>query len=181
MLFYCTGGAETRISMRLFALLPRSFYFLSHEHYPLSFSEMQVCGTGVTYLVFHSMHAGNHASSVQGSVMGASKMDNSYVVLSRQNKSQGPRMPPRPPSAAAVHTDPNQSTRVIEGSYIVLPPPAASIYKAPASEGGGAQLTAPGVNSGSPSQGNNSGFHSSVTVLKRAFEIASSQTQVRLI
>ncbi|CAL4959679.1 unnamed protein product [Urochloa decumbens] len=122
--------------------------------------------------------SGNHASSVQGSVMGASRMDNSYVVLSRQNRSQGPGIPPRPPSAAAPHTEPHQPTRAIEGSYIVLPPPAASIYKAPASEGGGAQLTPPSVNSSSPSPGNNSGFHSSVTVLKRAFEIASSQTQV---
>ncbi|XP_008656921.1 beclin-1-like protein isoform X5 [Zea mays] len=121
---------------------------------------------------------GNHASSVQDSVMGASKMDNSYVVLSRQNKVQGPRIPPRPGSAVAAHTDPNQSTRAIEGSYIVLPPPSASIYKKSASEGGGAQLTPPGGNSSSPLSGNNSGFHSSVTVLKRAFEVASSQTQV---
>ena len=112
---------------------------------------MQVCGTVGTYLVCHSMYAGNHASSVQGSVMGASKMDNSYVVLSRQNKSQGPRIPPRPPSAAAAHADPSQSTRAIEVSYIVLPPPAASIYRTSASEGGGAQLTPPGANSSSPS------------------------------
>lgn len=144
--------------------------------------KLQLCGTGGTYLVCHLIDAGNHASSVQGSVMGASRMDNSYVVLSRQNRSQGPRIPPRPPSAAAPHTEPSQPTRAIEGSYIVLPPPAASIYKTPASEGGGAQLTPPGVNSSSPSSpGNNSGFHSSVTVLKRAFEIASSQTQVQLI
>ncbi|KAF8762426.1 hypothetical protein HU200_009386 [Digitaria exilis] len=116
--------------------------------------------------------------SNRGSVMGASRMDNSYVVLSRQNRSHGPGIPPRPPSAAAPHTEANHSARAIEGSYIVLPPPAASIYKTPASEGGGAQLTPPGVNSSSPLPGNNSGFHSSVTVLKRAFEIASSQTQV---
>ncbi|KAJ1286887.1 hypothetical protein BS78_03G386700 [Paspalum vaginatum] len=122
--------------------------------------------------------SGNHASSVQGSVMGASRMDNSYVVLSRQNRSQGPGIPPRPPSAAALHAEPNQSTRAIEGSYIVLPPPAASIYKTPATEGGGAQKAPPGVNSSNPSPGNNSGFHSCVTILKRAFEIASSQTQV---
>ncbi|TVU34580.1 hypothetical protein EJB05_16417, partial [Eragrostis curvula] len=122
--------------------------------------------------------SGMHASAVQGSIMGASRMDNSYVVLSRQNRSQGPGIPPRPPSAAAAHLDPNQSTRAIEGSYIVLPPPAASIYKTSASEGGGAQQQPPGVNSSSPSPGNNSGFHSSVTVLKRAFEIATSQTQV---
>ncbi|XP_062207935.1 beclin-1-like protein isoform X2 [Phragmites australis] len=122
--------------------------------------------------------SGMHASPVQGSIMGASRMDNSYVVLSRQNRSQGPGVPPRPPSAAAPHIEPNQSTRAIEGSYIMLPPPAASIYKTSASEGGGAQLPPPSVNSSSPLPGNNSGFHSSVTVLKRAFEIASSQTQV---
>ncbi|GJN16890.1 hypothetical protein PR202_gb03916 [Eleusine coracana subsp. coracana] len=113
-----------------------------------------------------------------GQYHGCKQMDNSYVVLSRQNRSQGPGIPPRPPSAAATHNDPSQSTRAIEGSYIVLPPPAASIYKTPASEGGGAQQPPPGVNSSSPSPGNSSGFHSSVTVLKRAFEIATSQTQV---
>ncbi|EMS64450.1 Beclin-1-like protein [Triticum urartu] len=105
-------------------------------------------------------------------------MDSSYVVLSKQNRSQGPGIPPRPPSAAARHVEPNQSTRAIEGSYIMLPPAAASIYKTSTSEGGGAHLSPPNVNSTSPSPGNNSGFHSSVTVLKRAFEIASSQTQV---
>jgi beclin 1 len=60
----------------------------------------------------------------------------------------------------------------------MLPPAAASIYKTSASEGGGAHLPPPSPNSTSPLPGNNSGFHSSVTVLKRAFEIASSQTQV---
>uniref|UniRef100_A0ACD5VPP5 Uncharacterized protein n=1 Tax=Avena sativa TaxID=4498 RepID=A0ACD5VPP5_AVESA len=123
-------------------------------------------------------NSGMHASSVQGSIMGASRMDSSYVVLSKQNRSQGPGIPPRPPSAAARHVEPNQSTRAIEGSYIMLPPAAASIYKTSASEGGGAHLPPLSLNSTSHSQGNNSGFHSSVTVLKRAFEIASSQTQV---
>ncbi|KAL6840431.1 hypothetical protein ACP4OV_030241 [Aristida adscensionis] len=122
--------------------------------------------------------SGMHASAVQGSIMGASRMDNSYVILSRQNRSQGPGIPPRPPSAAATHIEPSQSTRAIEGSYIMLPPPAASIYKTSTSEGGGAQMPSPSISSSSPSAGNNSGFHSSVTVLKRAFEIATSQTQV---
>ena len=121
-----------------------------------------------------------HASSVQGSIMGASRMDSSYVVLSKQNKSQGPGIPPRPPTAATRHVEPNnQSTRAIEGSYIMLPPAAASIYKTSASDAGGANLPPPSLNSTSPSPGNNSGFHSSVVVLKQAFEIASSQTQVK--
>ncbi|KAL5217397.1 hypothetical protein ABZP36_018081 [Zizania latifolia] len=120
--------------------------------------------------------SGMNVSSVQGSVMGASRMYNSYVVLSKQNRSHGHGIPPRPPSAAVLHAEPNQPTRAIEGSYIVLPPAAASIYKTSASEGGGAQLPPPSMNSNSPLPGNN--FHSSVTVLKRAFEIASSQTQV---
>jgi beclin len=124
------------------------------------------------------LDAGMQPSVVQGSVMAASRMDNSYVVLSLQNRSQGPGIPPRPPSASAAHNDLSQSTRAIDGSYIVLPPPAASIYKTSASEGSGAQQPPPGGNSSSPSPGNNSGFHSSVTVLKRAFEIATSQTQV---
>jgi beclin 1 len=125
------------------------------------------------------MNTGMHASSVQGSIMGASRMDSSYVVLSKQNKSQSPGIPPRPPTAAARHVESNQSTRAIEGSYIMLPPAAASIYKTSASEGGDAHLPPPSPNSTSPLPGNNSGFHSSVTVLKRAFEIASSQTQVK--
>ncbi|XP_040379563.1 beclin-1-like protein isoform X2 [Oryza brachyantha] len=117
-----------------------------------------------------------HVSSIQGSIMGASRMDNSYVVLSKQNRSHGHGIPPRPPSAAAPHVEPNQPTRAIEGSYIVLPPAAASIYKTSTSEGGGVQLPPPSMNSNSPLPGNS--FHSNVTVLTRAFEIATSQTQV---
>ncbi|KAF0902682.1 hypothetical protein E2562_018309 [Oryza meyeriana var. granulata] len=120
--------------------------------------------------------SGMNVSSVQGSVMGASRMDNSYVVLSKQNRSHGHGIPPRPPSAAVPRTEPNQPTRAMEGSYIVLPPAAASIYKTSASEGGGAQLSPTSMNSSSPLPGNN--FHSSVTILKRAFEIATSQTQI---
>jgi len=56
----------------------------------------------------------------------------------------------------------------------MLPPPTASIYKTSSSEGDGAQLLPPSCSS----PGNNSGFFSSVTLLKRAFEIATSQTQV---
>ncbi|KAF0916870.1 hypothetical protein E2562_014609 [Oryza meyeriana var. granulata] len=120
--------------------------------------------------------SGMHVSSVQGSIMGASRMDNSYVVLSKQNRSHGHGIPSRPPGAAAPHIEPNQPTRAMEGSYIVLPPAAASIYKTSTSEGGGAQFPPPSMNSNSPLPGNS--FHSNLTVLKRAFEIATSQTQV---
>ncbi|XP_066312322.1 beclin-1-like protein isoform X3 [Miscanthus floridulus] len=106
-------------------------------------------------------------------------MDSSYVVLSKNNRSQGLGIPPRPRSAAAPHIEPNQPPKPIEASYIMLPPPAASIYKTSSSEGVGRQLLPPSVNSSSSMPGNNSGFLSSVTVLKRAFEIATSQTQVK--
>uniref|UniRef100_A0A0A9FVB4 Uncharacterized protein n=1 Tax=Arundo donax TaxID=35708 RepID=A0A0A9FVB4_ARUDO len=118
--------------------------------------------------------SGMQASAVQGSIMGASRMYKSYVVLSKKNRSLGPGIPPRSPSAVAPHIEPNQSSRAIDGSYIMLPPPAASIYKTSSYEGGGAQLQSSSVNSSSPSPGNNSGFFSSVSVLKRAFEFATS-------
>jgi len=130
-------------------------------------------------LVVVGADSGMHASAFQGSTMGASRMDSSYVVLSKNNRSQGLGIPPRPRSAAAPHIEPNQPPRPIEGSYIMLPPPAASIYKTSSSEGVGRQLLPPSVNSSSSMPGNNSGFFSSVTVLKRAFEIATSQTQVK--
>ncbi|GJN18067.1 hypothetical protein PR202_gb05186 [Eleusine coracana subsp. coracana] len=115
--------------------------------------------------------SGVHASAVQGSIMGASRMDNSFVVISNQKRSLGPGFPPHSAGAAAQHTEHSQSTRAIEGSYIMLPPPAASIYKASSHEGSG-------VNFSSPYSEHNSGFLSGVTVLKRAFDIATSQTQV---
>jgi beclin len=101
-----------------------------------------------------------HASAVEGSIMGVSRMENSFVVISTQKRSRGHGIPPHSPAAAAQHTEPSQSTRAIEGSYIMLPPPAASIYKT------------------SSCEANNSGFYHGVTVLKRAFDIATSQTQV---
>jgi beclin 1 len=63
----------------------------------------------------------------------------------------------------------------------MLPPSTASIYKTSSSEGDGAHMLPPSVNSSSSSPENNSGFFSTVTVLKRAFEIATSQTQVLLL
>lgn len=120
------------------------------------------------------------ASSVQGSIMGTSRMDNSYVVLSKKNRSKSLGVSQRPLSSASPHVEPNQPTRPMECSYIMLPPPTASIYKASSSEDA-AQLLPPIVNSSSSSPQNSSGLFSSVTVLKRAFEIATSQAQVLLL
>nr|CAB3473911.1 unnamed protein product [Digitaria exilis] len=122
--------------------------------------------------------SGMLASSVQGSIMGTSRMDNSYVVvLSKKNRSKSLGISQRPLSSASPHVEPNQPTRPMECSYIMLPPPTASIYKASSSEDA-AQLLPPIVNSSSSSPQNSSGLFSSVTVLKRAFEIATSQAQV---
>lgn len=123
------------------------------------------------------------ASNVQGSVMGASRMDQSFVILSKQSRIPGPGMPPRP-TRPTPQSDVPQSSKAMEESYVVLPPPISSVYKPElGSDGGGAQLPVNSASSNSPLQGNNNntnilGFHSSVTVLKRAFEIATSHTQV---
>ncbi|XP_058100389.1 beclin-1-like protein isoform X2 [Magnolia sinica] len=124
-----------------------------------------------------SIYAGMQASSVHGagSVLGSTRMDHSFVVLPKQ-RSQPHGVPPRPRTGAA-QPDASQSGKTMEESFVVLPPAAASMYK-PASEGGGTHLLTPGGSPSGPLQANNSGFHSSITVLKRAFDIATAQTQV---
>lgn len=116
-------------------------------------------------------------SSVQGSMLGSTRMDHSFVVLSKQ-KAQGHGIPPRPKSGLS-QSEGNPSAKGMEESFVVLPPAAASMYKSSStSEGGGDHLPTPSVIASTPLQTNNSGFHSSITVLKRAFDIATSQTQV---
>ncbi|PWA73570.1 Beclin family [Artemisia annua] len=101
--------------------------------------------TGVDSYPDKFIRSGMHGSSMHGagSVHGT-RMDQSYVVLPKQRN-----LPPRP----------NQSGKAMEESFVVLPPPAASVYK-------------------SEPTSNNSGFHSTITVLKRACEIATTQTRV---
>ncbi|XP_010934442.1 beclin-1-like protein isoform X1 [Elaeis guineensis] len=121
--------------------------------------------------------SGMQVSSVQGSVMGSSRMDHSFVVLPKQ-KAQGHGVPPRP-RGGPPHSETSQLTKAMEESFVVLPPAAASMYKGEStSEGGGVQIPAYGENPSNPLQANNGGFHSTITVLKRAFDIATSQTQV---
>ncbi|KAH7651605.1 beclin 1 protein [Dioscorea alata] len=117
--------------------------------------------------------SGLQASTVQGSVMGSSRMDHSYVVLAKQ-RTPGHGLPPRPRSGAT-----NSEGR-IDDSYVVVSPAGASMFdNEHLTEGGGSHSPAlPGSSPSSPLQANNSGFHSTITVLKRAFDIATAQTQV---
>ncbi|XP_027115412.1 beclin-1-like protein [Coffea eugenioides] len=124
--------------------------------------------------------SGMQGSSMHGagSVLASTRMDHSYVVLPKQ-KSQTPGVPPRP-RAGAVQPEASQSVRAMEESFVVLPPPAASVYKSEsAADGVGTHLPSPeGGQTNIPPQPNNSGFHTTITVLKRAFDIATTQTQV---
>ncbi|XP_044502539.1 beclin-1-like protein [Mangifera indica] len=110
-----------------------------------------------------SMHVAN-------SVLGSTRMDNSFVVLPKQRlQSQG--VPPRPRSTSG-QPDVGQSGKSMDESFVV-------VYKSESpSDGSAAQLPTPDGGANGPLQPNNSGFHSTITVLKRAFEIATTQTQV---
>lgn len=107
-----------------------------------------------------------------GSLLGSSRMDHSFVVLPKQ-KSPSAGVPPRPLSGVA---------QAMEESFVVLPPAAASMYKCESgSDISGTQQSSLSGNHSNTSRVNGSGFHSSVTVLKRTFEIATTQTQVFVV
>lgn len=125
--------------------------------------------------------SGMQGSSMHGAsnVSGSTRMDHSFVVLPKQ-RNQVSGAPPRP-RGGAVQPDVSQSGKAMEESFVVLPPPAASVYKCePTSDGVGANLPPHegGGPTNTPMQANNSGFHSTITILKRAFDIATTQTQV---
>lgn len=126
--------------------------------------------------------AGIPGSSVHGasSVLGSTRMDHSFVVLPKQ-KNQVPGVPPRP-RAGPVQPETSQSGKAMEESFVVLPPPAASVYKTE-SASNAAGVHVPSSHdaeppTSAPSHPNNSGFHSTIALLKRAFDIATKQTQV---
>ncbi|GLT79767.1 hypothetical protein SLA2020_512440 [Shorea laevis] len=108
-------------------------------------------------------------SSIHGanSVLGSTGMDNSYFVLPKQRHlAQGVSSQPH------VGLDSGQSRKAMEDSFVV-------VYKSEfASDGSLAHLPWPEGGLDGPLQPNNSGFHSNITVLKRAFEIATTQTQI---
>ncbi|XP_077212591.1 beclin-1-like protein isoform X3 [Tasmannia lanceolata] len=112
-----------------------------------------------------------------GSVLGSTRMDQSFVVLPKQ-RIQVHGVPPRP-RGGTLQSETSQSGKAIEESFVVLPPSAASMYKCESvSEGGGIHLMNSGGSPISPLQTNNTAFHSSIMVLNRAFDIATAQTQV---
>lgn len=104
------------------------------------------------------------------SVLASTRMDNSFVVLPKQ-RPQAQGAPPRP-RAGAVQPDTSQSGKSMDESFVVVYKPESS------SDGGGTHL--PSSDPNGPVHPNNSGFHTTITILKRAFEIATTQTQVRM-
>lgn len=123
---------------------------------------------------------GLQGSSVHGasSVLSATSMDHSFVVLPKQ-KNQAPGVPPRH-RPGPLQPEASQSGRAMEESFVVLPPPAASVYKSEsATDGVGAHFpTTEDGPTNIPIHPNNCGFHSTITVLRRAFDIATTQSQV---
>jgi hypothetical protein len=106
--------------------------------------------------------------------------------------------PPNPPSVSPAerlggYTGPGATSgsigggdshggRALDESFVVLPSAAASMYKADTSGdggGGGHPSGSPGGGTGNAHHSSNAGFNATVHVLKRVFEIASAQTQVR--
>ncbi|OVA05725.1 Beclin family [Macleaya cordata] len=106
----------------------------------------------------------------------SSRADHSFVVLPKQ-KSPAQGIPPRP-RGGPTHSDTSTSGKAMEDSFVVLPLAVASMYKCESASDGGTYLPSSGGSPSGPLQPNNSGFHSSITVLKRAFDIATTQTKV---
>ncbi|XP_038682148.1 beclin-1-like protein isoform X2 [Tripterygium wilfordii] len=122
-----------------------------------------------------SSRSGVQTSSIHGAtangVLASTRMDNSFVVLPKQRPpAQGHSSCPH--GGAAPHRTDQQSGKTMEESFVV-------VYKSESvCDGGGTQLSLPQGGHSSHMQPNNTGFHSTMTVLKRAFEIATTQTQV---
>lgn len=122
---------------------------------------------------------GLQGSSLQGSgsVLASTHMDHSFVVLPKQ-KSQSPGAPPGS-RGRGVQPEASLSGKMMDESFVVLPPAPASVYRSESQADGSGTHAQTGE--GSPSTQLNpgtSGFHSTITVLKRAFEVATAQTQV---
>lgn len=105
------------------------------------------------------------------SVLASTRMDNSFVVLPKQ-KPPPQGVPPRPRGVAVQSPYAGQAGKAMEESFVVVDRSESS------SDAGGNLSPLPDDGSNGSSQPNNSGFHSTITVLQRAFEIATTQTQV---
>ena len=114
------------------------------------------------------MSVGMQGSSIHvaSRVLSTTKMDNSYVVLPKQ-KPQAQGNPPRPRGDAAA-----QPGKAMEESFVV-------VYKSESgTDGNAVHSSGTGADSGGHLPPHNSGFNSTITVLTRAFEIATTQMQV---
>lgn len=130
-------------------------------------------------LVMLRQFAGLQSSSIQGtgSVLASTHMDHSFVVL----KTQTPGAPSRS-RGGAIQAETSPSGKMMDESFVVLPPTPASVYRSESHVDGGVTHTQSAEGSpGSQLNPSTSGFHSTITVLKRAFDIVTSQTQVRLM
>ncbi|KAI4303414.1 hypothetical protein MLD38_039048 [Melastoma candidum] len=110
---------------------------------------------------------------VANSVLGSTRMDNSFVVLPKQRSPQTPGLPPRgaaPPLQSDASTSP--TGKAMDESFVVVYKNESPI------DGSGSHLPLSDGGRAIPLQPNNSGFNSTINILKRAFEIATSQTQV---
>ncbi|CAO2835487.1 unnamed protein product [Amaranthus hypochondriacus] len=119
---------------------------------------------------------GLQSSSIQGtgSVLASTHMDHSFVVL----KTQTPGAPSRS-RGGAIQAETSPSGKMMDESFVVLPPTPASVYRSESHVDGGVTHTQSAEGSpGSQLNPSTSGFHSTITVLKRAFDIVTSQTQV---
>lgn len=104
-------------------------------------------------------HVGMQVSSIDGasSVLSSTRMDNSYVVLGQQQ----PLTQGNPPSCR----------KAMEDSFVLVRTSEST------SDGSGTHAS-PGADPNGHLQPHNSGFNSTITLLKRAFDIATTQTQV---
>jgi len=126
--------------------------------------------------------AGLQGSSVHGagSVLASTHMDHSFVVLPKQ-KSHPQGVPPRP-RAGAVQSEMTPPGKTMEESFVVLPPAPASVYRSESpNDGSGIHMQSCEGSPNGQLNSNSSGFHSTITILKRTFEIATAQTQVRFM
>ncbi|KAG0570802.1 hypothetical protein KC19_6G188400 [Ceratodon purpureus] len=125
-------------------------------------------------------------------------MDQSFVVLPKQGGPKPGFPPPRPrtggihyptpgatPAAGAhpphptVNTADTHGGRAMDESFVVLPSAAASMYTfEPPAEAAMGHMGGTGGGHTGGQHTSNASFNATVNVLTRAFEIASSQTQV---
>ncbi|EEF39074.1 beclin-1-like protein [Ricinus communis] len=139
-----------------------------------------LCIVGVDSYADKFLNESSSRSAMQGfsmhganSVLGSTRMDNSFVVLPKQRPLQAQGVPPRPRGGPLQPPESGQSCgKAMDESFVV-------VYNSePASDGGGTHLPLLEGGHNGLLQPNNNGFHSTITVLKRAFEIATTQTQV---